>query len=91
MDKLIDALLEYNEGDWEETAEDIDDIYRKLRLAPSLIFAYWKERCFDEGKCCYCGADMVSHVEKEYRGEYQGSDVDEEVTYYRCSECGEEF
>ena len=52
MDKLIDALLEYNGGDWEETAEDIDDIYRKLRLAPSLIFAYWKERCLDEGKCC---------------------------------------
>lgn len=91
MDKLIDALLEYNEGDWEETKEDIDNIYRELRLAPSLIFAYWKERCLDEGKCCYCGGDMVSYIEREYRGEYQGFDTYEDVTYYRCSECGEEF
>ena len=91
MDKLIDALLEYNGGDWGETAQDIDEIYRGLRLAPSLIFTYWQERCEGNDKCCFCGGDLKYMKEKEYRGEYLGVDAYEEITYEVCTECGEVF
>lgn len=91
MDKLIDALLEYNGGDWGGTADDIDEIYRELRLAPSLIFTYWKEKCEGNDKCCFCGGDLAYRTEKEYRGEHFGFDTYEEVTYGICTECGEVF
>ena len=42
MNKIIDSLLEYNEGDWEETAEDIKMLYQIAKLKADDIMFEWK-------------------------------------------------
>ena len=36
MNKIIDSLLEYNNGDWEETTDDIKMLYQ-IALSPYKI------------------------------------------------------
>ena len=58
MNKIIDSLLEYNKGDWEETAEDIKMLYQIAKLKADDIMFEWVVVCGENDKCPECGADM---------------------------------
>ena len=58
MNKIIDSLLEYNKGDWEETAEDIKMLYQIAKLKADDIMFEWVTVCEENDKCPECGADM---------------------------------
>ena len=90
MNKIIDSLLEYNRGDWEETAEDIKMLYQIAKLKADDIMFEWIDVCEDNGKCPECGTDMEYRTESEYRGEYWGEPAYEDMTYAKCPNCGYE-
>ena len=90
MNKIIDSLLEYNRGDWEETAEDIKMLYQIAKLKADDIMFEWIDVCEDNGKCPECGSDMEYRTELEYRGEYWGEPSYENMTYAKCPNCGYE-
>ena len=76
MNKIIDSLLEYNNGDWAETTDD--------------IMFEWICICGENGKCPECGSDMEYRTEREDRGEYWGEPAYEDMTYAKCPNCGYE-
>ena len=90
MNKIIDSLLEYNKGDWEETAEDIRMLYQIAKLKADDIMFEWICICGDNGKCPECGSDMEYRTEREDRGEYWGIPSYEDVVYSKCPNCGYE-
>ena len=87
MNKIIDSLLEYNDGDWEETAEDIKMLYQIAKLKADDIMFEWIDVCEDNGKCPECGADMEYIVGGE---EYWGMPDCGDILYGRCPNCGYE-
>ena len=90
MNKIIDSLLEYNKGDWEETAEDIKMLYQIAKLKADDIMFEWICICGENGKCPECGSDMEYRTEREDRGEYWGIPSYEDVVYTKCPNCGYE-
>ena len=90
MNKIIDSLLEYNEGDWEETAEDIKMLYQIAKLKADDIMFEWICICGENGKCPECGSDMEYRTEREDGGEYWGIPSYEDVVYTKCPNCGYE-
>ena len=87
MNKIIDSLLEYNRGDWEETAEDIKMLYQIAKLEADDIMFEWVVVCGENDKCPECGADMEYIVGGE---EYWGESNCDDILYGRCPNCGYE-
>ena len=87
MNKIIDSLLEYNRGDWEETAEDIKMLYQIAKFKADDIMYEWIVVCGENDKCPECGADMEYIVGGE---EYWGMPDCGDILYGRCPNCGYE-
>ena len=89
MNKIIDSLLEYNEGDWEETAEDIKMLYQIAKLKADDIMFEWITVCEENDKCPECGADMKYIITGKEYWDFDGTSCGD-VFYGRCPNCGYE-
>ena len=85
--ELVELILEFNGWDFRQTAEDIDDLYRQLKLAPSQLLGEFEDMCFEERKCPRCGCDLECEVHKEDRGEFQGFECKEIIYERYCPKC----
>lgn len=87
--KILEALLEYNGGDWVATCEDVNALQEVLRkVSPNALMDTWEDMCIDNDKCWCCGGDVEYETVREERGEYWGIPSYEDVTYAVCVECG---
>ena len=63
--ELVELILEFNCDDFKQTAEDIGELYRQLKLAPSQLLGEFEDICFEERKCPNCGCDLEYETHRE--------------------------
>lgn len=84
--ELVELILEFNCDDFRQTAEDINELYRQLKLAPSQLLGEFEDICKENDRCIECGGKLKTEVIDKYLG-FKTEKY--ENTY--CIECGEEY
>lgn len=82
---IIRAILEYNDGDLWQTAEDIRYLNGKLKV--NSLEDYWEEFCSENNLCPYCGSELELESHSEYVGEYEGIPTYKYVYEGFCVNC----
>ena len=89
--ELVELILEFNCDDFKQTAEDINELYRQLKLAPSQLLGEFEDICYEERKCPNCGCDLECEAYEEDRGEFQGIKCKEIMHELYCPNCGGDY
>ena len=64
--ELVELILEFNCDDFRQTAEDINELYRQLKLAPSQLLGEFEDICKENDRCIECGGKLKTEVIDKY-------------------------